>query len=45
VKLVRNCGGIGVECAFVVDFPELGGKKRIQDMEVAVSSLTEFDGN
>lgn len=45
VKLVRDCGGIVVECAFVVDLPELGGKKRIQDMGVAVFALTEFNGH
>lgn len=45
VNLVRDCGGIVVECAFVVDLPELGGKKRIQDMGIPVFSLTEFDGH
>jgi adenine phosphoribosyltransferase len=45
VSLIRSCGGIVVECAFVVDLPDLGGKKRLEEMGVDVFSLTEFQGH
>ncbi|MBT8635765.1 adenine phosphoribosyltransferase [Polynucleobacter paneuropaeus] len=45
VTLIKNCGGIVAECAFVVDLPDLGGKSRLEKMGVSVFSLTEFDGH
>lgn len=39
VKLIRSCGGVIVECAFVVDLPELGGKNRLKMMGVFQLSL------
>jgi adenine phosphoribosyltransferase len=45
VQLIEKCGGIVVECAFVVDLPELGGKKRLEEMKVSFFSLTEFEGH
>jgi len=45
VTLIKQCGGIVVECAFVVDLPELGGKKRLEGMKASVFSLTEFEGH
>ena len=31
-------------CAFVIDLPELGGRKRLEAMGIPVHALTEFDG-
>ena len=45
ITLISRCGGVGVECAFVVDLPELGGKKRLEALGAAVFSLTEFEGH
>jgi adenine phosphoribosyltransferase len=45
ITLIKKCGGIVVECAFLVDLPELGGKKRLEAMGASVFSLTEFDGH
>ena len=45
VTLIKNCGGIVAECAFVVDLPDLGGKSRLEKMGVSVFSLAEFDGH
>jgi len=45
VTLIKNCGGIVAECAFVVDLPDLGGKSRLEKMGLSVFSLTEFDGH
>jgi len=45
VSLIRKCGGTVVECAFIVDLPDLGGKKRLEAIGVDVFSLTEFEGH
>lgn len=45
VSLIRQCGGVIVECAFVVDLPALGGKQRLEALGAKVFALTEFDGN
>ena len=45
VMLIKKCGGIIVECSFVVELPELGGKKRLGAIGANVFSLTEFDGH
>lgn len=45
VTLIKNCGGVVVECAFVVDLPELGGSARLETAGYDVYSLTQFDGH
>lgn len=45
ITLIQKCGGELVECAFVVDLPELGGRKRLEDMGAKVFALTEFEGH
>ncbi len=42
VKLVRQCGGEVVECAFLVELPDLLGRERIADC--AIYAMMEFDG-
>ena len=42
ISLIKKSGGNIVECSFVVDLPELGGKKRIEEIGVSVFSLTRF---
>ncbi|MCP3875768.1 MAG: adenine phosphoribosyltransferase [Desulfobacteraceae bacterium] len=42
VKLVRKLGADIIECAFVVDLPDLKGRDQIQDCKVY--SITEFEG-
>lgn len=44
IKLIERLGGNIVGCAFVVDLPELGGRKRIEAMGMDVHVLCEFDG-
>ncbi len=34
-----------VECAFVIDLPDIGGRKRLEGLGHKVFSLTEFDGD
>ena len=42
VKLVRKLGADIIECAFVIELPDLKGRDQIQDCEVF--SITEFEG-
>lgn len=45
VKLVRQMGGEIVGCAFIVDLPELGGRKHIEALDVSVHTLCHFEGH
>jgi len=44
IKLVERLGGVIVGCAFVVDLPELGGRKKLEAMGMDVHVLCEFEG-
>ena len=44
-KLVENMGGKIVECCFVVDLPDLGGRKRLEENGQKVFALCEFKGD
>ncbi len=44
IKLIERLGGEIVGCAFIVDLPELGGRKRIEALGMDVHTLCEFDG-
>ena len=44
IKLIERLGGDIVGCSFIVDLPELGGRKKLQSMNVDVQVLCEFDG-
>ncbi|AUM73189.1 adenine phosphoribosyltransferase [Paracoccus jeotgali] len=44
VKLCRRLGAEVVGCAFVIDLPELGGRKRLERTGIPVTALCEFDG-
>lgn len=45
VKLVQRTGGEVVGAAFVIDLPDLGGRKKIEDLNVACHVLTAFEGH
>jgi len=42
--LISQMGGQIIECAFVIDLPDLGGKKRLEKLGHSVFALTEFEG-
>ncbi len=44
IKLIEKLGGEIVSCAFIVDLPELGGRKRLLAMGMDVHTICEFDG-
>ncbi len=45
ITLIEKVGAKVVECAFVVDLPELGGAKKIQAMGHKVFALCNFEGH
>ncbi|MGP0058724.1 MAG: adenine phosphoribosyltransferase [Beijerinckiaceae bacterium] len=45
VKLIRKLGAIVVAACFVIDLPELGGAKKLKDMDVPVRTLIAFEGH
>lgn len=42
--LIQKMEAIVVECAFVIDLPEVGGRKRLEKQGHSVFTLTQFDG-
>ena len=45
VKLIESMGGTIVECAFVIDLPELGGRARLEELGHTVHTLCAFEGH
>jgi adenine phosphoribosyltransferase len=45
VHLIGALGGEVVECAFVIDLPDLGGIRRLENLGLTVFSLTSFEGH
>jgi adenine phosphoribosyltransferase len=45
VKLLRQIGADIVTACFVIDLPELGGRKKLEALGVNVRTLIEFDGH
>jgi adenine phosphoribosyltransferase len=44
-RLITRLGGRIVGCSFVIDLPDLGGKKRLEEMGLSVYTLVEFEGH
>jgi len=44
IRLVERLGGEIVGCAFIVDLPDLGGRKRLEGLGMAVHALCDFEG-
>jgi len=45
VKLIETMGGKIVECCFVIELPDLGGRKRLEKHGQKVFALCEFEGD
>ncbi|MFA5175719.1 MAG: adenine phosphoribosyltransferase [Candidatus Nanoarchaeia archaeon] len=43
-RLVEKLGGEILECSFIVDLPELGGKKKLEQAGYKVFNLVDFEG-
>lgn len=44
-KLIQDMGGIVVECCFVIDLPDIGGRARLEKYGHKVFALCEFEGD
>ncbi|MCB2263886.1 MAG: adenine phosphoribosyltransferase [Candidatus Thiosymbion ectosymbiont of Robbea hypermnestra] len=45
VKLIQEMGGEIIECCFVIDLPDVGGRARLEAQGQKVFSLCEFEGD
>jgi adenine phosphoribosyltransferase len=43
--LLEEAGGSIVECCFVIDLPDIGGRKRLESKGYIVHALCEFEGD
>ncbi len=43
-KLIEKIGGHVVECSFLIDLPEIGGRRRLEKRGHKVFALCEFEG-
>jgi adenine phosphoribosyltransferase len=44
-KLIQDMGGTVVECCFVIDLPDIGGRARLEKLGHKVFALCEFEGD
>ncbi|WP_425445243.1 adenine phosphoribosyltransferase [Vannielia litorea] len=44
IKLVERLGGVITGCAFIVDLPDLGGRKRLEGLGFDVHALVAYEG-
>ncbi len=45
VQLLRQIGADVVSCCFVIDLPDLGGRRKLEALGVEVRTLVEFSGH
>ena len=45
IKLIERMGAVVAGCAFVIDLPDLGGRKKLETMGMDVHALCAFDGD
>jgi len=45
IRLIERLGAQVVGCAFVIDLPDLGGRKRLEALGMDVHTLCEFEGD
>lgn len=44
IKLIERLGGEIVSCVFIIDLPDLGGRKKLEELGMDVHALCTFDG-
>ena len=44
VALIRKMGAEVIECCFIIDLPDVGGRKRLENLGLKVFALCEFEG-
>lgn len=45
IKLVERLGAQVIGCAFIIDLPDLGGRKKLEGLGLKVQALCSFDGD
>jgi len=45
IELIRQAGGEVVACSFIVDLPDIGGRAKIEAMNIPILTLCEFEGD
>ena len=45
IKLIERMGARVAGCAFIIDLPDLGGRKRLEALGMEVHALCQFDGD
>ena len=45
IRLIRKAGADVAGASFVIDLPDLGGREKVEKMDVAVRTLTAFEGD
>ncbi|WP_179378863.1 adenine phosphoribosyltransferase [Jannaschia marina] len=45
ISLLERLGTQVVGCAFVIDLPELGGRRALEEMDMPIHTLCAFDGH
>ncbi len=45
IRLIERLGAQVIGCAFVIDLPELGGRKHLEALGMTVHALCAFDGH
>lgn len=45
IKLIEKLGGTIISCAFIIDLPDLGGRKVLEDLGMDVHALCAFEGD
>jgi adenine phosphoribosyltransferase len=43
--LIKKCGGNVIECSLVIDLPDIGGRKKVEDAGYKVHTIVEFEGD
>ncbi len=45
IRLIERLGGEIISCAFIVDLPDLGGRKLLEDLGMDVHALCAYEGD
>ena len=45
LKLIERAGADIIGCAFIIDLPDLGGRKKLEGLGMDVHTLCEFEGD
>jgi adenine phosphoribosyltransferase len=44
-RLIEKTGGKVAECSFIVDLPDIGGRKKLEEAGYKIFTMVEFEGD